>query len=146
MPVATAPTKKKTKKTKRHRVDVGDMVMFYTPNTHMYGTLGRITNVLDDKHVVVKCLAPNDEDYGNQLVVLRTSEPQGQTPNGEDKWRYSCYITKVVVRVAAAPPPKSKKPKQVLPAKVIETQQELLEHLESDSRQKVVLQLDRETA
>lgn len=133
-----AQPKKKKKKAKRHNVNVGDMVMFYAPNTYQYGMLGEITHVLSNQRVVALCLAPQDEDYENQYIVLETAKPLGTRPSGEERWRYTNHITKVVVRATPLPP---KPPKKIIPPKVIETQEELLEHLRSESTDKVVLQI-----
>lgn len=129
---------KAKKKPKRHQVNVGDLVTCYTPAVHIHGILGEIIAVLDKNRVVAKCLAPNDPDFEDQMVVLLTAKPTGHTAGGEEKHFYANYITKVAVR--AGPKPKKKK-KKVLPAKVIETQSELLEHLRSESDEKVVLHL-----
>lgn len=136
MPSQQSPKKKKPK---RHRVNVGDMVMMYTPSQHTTGVLGEVTHLLDKKRVVVKCMAPNDSDFTGHHIVLETAKPTGKAPNGEERHYYASYITRVAVRVKPKPP---KQPKVVLPPKVIESQEELLEHLRSDSREKVVLQLD----
>jgi hypothetical protein len=142
--VSQGKNSKKKKRPPRHRVSVGDMVMFYTPNQHMTGVLGEVTDVLRNQRVVAKCLAPNDTDYEDQYVVLRTRKPEGVGSNGEEKHFYACYVTKVIVRAQPKPP---KEPKKLLPAKVIETTEELLDHLHSDSKEKVVVQLqDQEQA
>lgn len=129
------------KKTKRHRVGIGDMVRFYTPQIHAYGMIGEVNHVISNKRVVVKCLAPGDTDYEGSWLVLETSKPSGDLPNGTPRQHYASYITKVIVRAKPKPP---KEPKTILPAKVIETQAELLEHLHSESNEKVLLQLATE--
>lgn len=127
--------KKQPKGEKRYRVNVGDIVRFYSPYNHMFGTLGEVTHVLNAKRVAVKCIATGDPDYEGLLdAVLRTKKPSGKTPDGTDKYHYSFYITGIAFRPTPKPPKAPKTPAQV---KVIRSPDELIEHLESGGAEKI---------
>lgn len=136
--MSTTPAKKKAKKPKkRFEVGVGDLVMFYTAEQHMFGILGEITHVLDADHAVVRCLAPNNGGFAGIQTVLLTYRPSGVNKDGDEKHYFAQYITRVVHRAAPAAP---KPPKTVLPPKVIETTEQLIEHLEKgDSKERIIL-------
>lgn len=143
------PTTKKKQKDKRHRVNTGDIVYFHSPNPHCSGTIGEIIQVLDRKRVIAKAVAPGDEDFIGTEVVLHTAQPKGTLPSGSPTHFYRHYITRVAFRAKPKPPsPVKKKPKILSEATVITSQDQLLEHLRSDSKDKVVLQIphDDETS
>lgn len=129
-------TQQKKVKNKRHRLGVGDMIQYHSPNVHMTGVIGEVKAVLDKKRVVVKCVGIGDEDWSRTWAVVETRMPEGQTPDGDDWARYAFYVERVLYRAKPKPP---KEPKKVIPAKVIETQADLIDHLRSKSDEKVVV-------
>lgn len=134
---SSTPKKKTKKPKKRFDVGVGDLVMFYTCESHMFGGIGEITHVLDRDQVVVRCLSPGNTGFTNIPTVLLTYKPTGTNKDGEEKHYFAQYVTRVVHRAAPVAP---RPPKTVLPPKVIETTEQLIEHLEKgDSKERIIL-------
>lgn len=134
-------TPKKSAKNKRHVVGIGDLVMFHTMETHMFGTLGKVIAVVNDDLVVVKCLSPGNRSFSEagMTVSLFTYEPKGTTKDGDNKSYFSNYITEIVHRVDPKPV-KPKKPKVVKPPRVIQTPDELIEHLAAgDHKERIII-------
>jgi hypothetical protein len=129
------PKQKKTKK--RHAVSVGDIVRIQSAMIYSIGVIGEVTHVLSKDQVVVKGMAMGDQDWEGLSWVIYTYKPSGLTKGGSPKEDYWPHITKVMFRSAPKPP---KPQKKVLPPRVIETTDELIEHLASGNhRERVII-------
>lgn len=128
--------KKKTKK-KRFDVQVGDVVAYHTVNMHYFGTAGIVTDVLDEDRVVARPLALPDADYSENQIVLLRYKPTGTVKGGGGRRQdYCMFITDVISVREVAKEPKSPKERRV-----IDNHDALIEHLASDSKEKVVVVL-----
>lgn len=133
--------KKASDKKKRHDIGVGDLVMFHTLETHMFGTLGEVTHVLSKDQVVARCLSPSNTSFSDSdmHIVLHTFEPKGHTKGGDEKSYFTNYVTRVIHQ-AQPKPVKPKQPRPVTPPRVIESADELIEHLaKGDSKERIII-------
>lgn len=137
----TTPKKKKKPRV-RHVVHKGDIVRFHSPLEFQSGVIGTVVATPSKNWCVVKGMGARFEDWDGQHWVVRTQKPTGKTAEGEPKSEYALWIRKVLIRVTEYVPP-TKPPK--LPTKVINTAEQLLEHMKSGSQEKFVYRPDDTT-
>lgn len=111
LPVAKQQGKKsKPKRGKRIEVNIGDLVQFKSPVQHMSGIIGTVEHILSKNQVLVRGIAPADEEYKPHLWVCETR--RYKTGNHYlDEWTFQ--LTKVLNRARPLPP------KPVVPKRVV---------------------------
>lgn len=99
---------------KKHRVGVGDIVQFRTPNPNMFGNVGVVMGYMNKHEFLVKTFGGTDSDYKPMWVSVSDREPDQNyvDANGEsvghNLWYYTNWTISVVHRENPKPPKKRK--------------------------------------